>query len=280
MISSNILGRGFPIHKAVIYVLLAVLSVVAIGPVLNGILISFKHPVDAFTVPPKIIFEPTLDHHRRIWVEDNFGYYVRNSFTIVTITILISVPIACLSGYAFARYSGKGALLGLILLLAIRSFPKMILIIPFFMMSRAFGVYDTILVMVMVMVAFNQPFSVWLMRGFFFDVPHELEDAAMIDGCSRFGAFARVILPAARPGVIATIIFSFLVTYNDLIFALILTGTRAKTIPVAISRYGEELIRYWSFSAAGVTAAIVPVIIIMIFLQKPLLRGFAGGVTN
>jgi multiple sugar transport system permease protein len=118
------------------------------------------------------------------------------------------------------------------------------------------------------------------MRGFFFDIPKELEQSAWIDGCSKFGAFARIVMPAALPGVVATIIFSFLVTYNDLIFALILTGTRAKTIPVAISKYGQELVQYWSYSAAGVTAAIAPVIILMIFLQKPLLRGFTGGVAK
>ena len=266
----NLLGKIF------IYIVLVGAIIATILPMLNGILISIKHPVDAFAIPPKFIFSPTLDYHRKIWLEDNFLHYTKNSFIIVFFSIIISVPMACLAGYAFARYKGKGSLIGLILLLVIRCFPNMVMILPFFMISIRLGIHDTKLLMVIVMVAFNQPFSIWLMRGFFFDIPKELEDSAMIDGCSRFGAYLRIILPAASSGIATTIIFSFLTTYHDLMFAVILTGTNTATIPVAISKYGQELVKYWSNTAAGVTASVIPVFLLFIFLQKPLLRGFSS----
>ncbi len=266
--------------KVAVYLLLIFISFFAFFPILNGVLISFKKPVDAFTIPPKIIFTPTMENHKYIWSNDDFSKYFINSLIISLITVAISVPLACFAGYGFARYEGKGSLIGLVILMAIRCFPNMILIIPFFLISMTLGLYDTLLIMVIIMVAFNQPFSIWLMRSFFFDIPRELEEAAIIDGCSNLRAFIQVIMPSALSGVVATMIFSFLVTYNDLVFALVLTGTEAKTVPVAVSKYGQELVQYWSFSAASVTTAIVPIILLMVFLQKPLLKGFTGGVTN
>jgi multiple sugar transport system permease protein len=108
-------------------------------------------------------------------------------------------------------------------------------------------------------------------------VPRELDEAAVIDGCSRLGALIRVILPVVAPGIATTAIFSFLLAYNNFLFPLILTGSRAKTMPVAIAEYGAENIKYWSISAAGVTGVIIPIIIIMIFLQKHFIRGLTSG---
>jgi multiple sugar transport system permease protein len=131
--------------------------------------------------------------------------------------------------------------------------------------------------MILIMVAFNQPFSIWLMRGFFLGVPKELDEAAVIDGCSKIGALIRVILPVVAPGIATTAIFSFLLAYNNFLFPLILTGTGAKTLPVAIAEYGAENIKYWSISAAGVTGVIIPIVIIMIFVQKHFVRGLTSG---
>ena len=109
------------------------------------------------------------------------------------------------------------------------------------------------------------------------NVPKEIDEAAIVDGCTYLGAVCRVILPVVLPGIATTAIFSFLLAYNDYLFALILTGTNAKTLPVAIAEYGAENIQYWSISAAGVTGVIIPIIVIMLFLQKYFIKGLTSG---
>ena len=131
--------------------------------------------------------------------------------------------------------------------------------------------------MILIMVATNQPFTIWLMRGFFLDIPPELDEAAMMDGCSKWGAFWRVILPVTKPGLGAAMIFSFLLAYNAFFFPLILTGTSAKPATVAIAEYGAELIQYWSISCAGVSAVMGPIVIFMIVAQKQLVKGLTFG---
>jgi multiple sugar transport system permease protein len=189
------------------------------------------------------------------------------------------VPIASLAAYGFVRQPGRqvAVFVILLLLLAIRMFPQMLLVIPYFMIAKTLRLQDTRIIMILIMVAFNQPFSIWLMRGFFLGVPKELDEAAVIDGCSRFGALTRVILPVVAPGIATTAIFSFLLAYNNFLFPLILTGTDAKTLPVAIAEYGAENIKYWSISAAGVTGVIIPIVVIMLFVQKHFVRGLTSG---
>jgi multiple sugar transport system permease protein len=136
---------------------------------------------------------------------------------------------------------------------------------------------DSYWMMILSMVAINQPFTIWLMRSFFLDVPVELDEAAMIDGCNRWQAFRMIVLPAVRPGLAVTALFSALLAYNEFLFALILTGSRTKTLPVAIAEYGGEDISYWSLSAAGAIGIMLPVVIFTIAVQRNLIRGLTFG---
>jgi multiple sugar transport system permease protein len=273
------IGTTRRVRLTIVYLLLVLISAVFLFPIYHVVMTSFKFPVDAFRVPPKWIFQPTLQHHLRIWVKEPFVRYLVNTLVIAFGTVGISVPIASLAAYGFVRQPGRQAVVFAILLvlLAIRMFPQMLLVIPYFMIAKTLRLQDTRIIMILIMVAFNQPFAIWLMRGFFISVPRELDEAAVIDGCSRVGALIRVILPVVTPGIATTAIFSFLLAYNNFLFPLILTGTRAKTLPVAIAEYGAENIQYWSISAAGVTGVIVPIIIIMLFLQKHFVRGLTSG---
>ena len=125
--------------------------------------------------------------------------------------------------------------------------------------------------------AINQPFTIWLMRSFMLDIPRELDEAARIDGCNAWQVFIKVIVPAARPGLVVTSLFSLLLAYNEFLFALVLTGAKTKTLPVAISEYGGEDITYWSLSAAGAVGIMLPILIFMIFAQRHLIRGLTAG---
>lgn len=265
------------IELYLVYIILCLACLIVLIPIVHAFLISIKEPIDAFVLPPKLIFKPTLRHHIHVWTEAGFPRYLLNSLIIAIGTVVIAVPVASLGGFAFARIRTSTTRFMLFIILAMRMFPRVLLVIPYFLIARLLRLYDTQVIMILVMAAFNLPFSLWLMRGFFLDIPQELEEAAMIDGCSTIKAFFSVIIPVVKPGLVSTTLFGFLLAYNEYLFPLILTGTRAKTLPVAIGEYGAENIEYWSMSAAGAIGIIVPVVIIMLFLQKHLIKGLTFG---
>ena len=162
-------------------------------------------------------------------------------------------------------------------LLVIRMFPHVLLLIPFFIVARSLSMIDTYPAMIAAMVAINQPFTVWLMRSFFLEIPRELDEAATIDGCNAWTTFTKVILPLAKPGIVVTCLFSLLLAYNEFLFALILTGSTTKTLPVAIAEYGGEDLNYWSLSAAGAIGIMLPILLFMLFFQRHLVRGLTIG---
>ena len=256
---------------------LALFTFVNLVPDLLGFPDLDQQPADAFSIPPKLIFEPTLAFHYQVWVERGFVGFLANSAIIATFTVLISVPLGTLAAYGLARTRTRYVKSLMFGLLAIRMFPQILLAIPFFVMARWLGLIDTYFMMVMAMVALNQPFTIWLMRSFFADVPVELDEAALIDGCNRWQAFQMVILPAVRPGLAVTALFSMLLAYNEFLFALILTGSHTKTLPVAIAEYGGEDINYWSISAAGAIGIMLPAVIFTILVQRHLIRGLTFG---
>jgi len=189
----------------------------------------------------------------------------------------LSVSVGTMAAYGLSRLSSRtsrGLLFGL---LAMRMFPHILLAIPFFLLAKTLGLINTYPAMVLALVAINQPFTIWLMRSFFVDVPHELYEAAVIDGCNAWQVFARVALPVVRPGLWVTALFSLLLAYNEFLFALVLTGPDTKTLPVAIAEYGAEDINYWSLSAAAAVGIMVPIVVFMMALQRHLVRGLALG---
>lgn len=256
---------------------LSVFTLINLVPILWGLIISLKQPADAFSIPPTLIFKPTLIFHYQVWVERGFLSFLVNSLIIAAFTVLISVPIGSLAGYGLARTRTRHAKKLLFGLLAVRMFPQLLLALPFFVMARYLGLIDTYPMMILAMVAINQPFTIWLMRSFFIDVPIEMDEAAMIDGCNRWQAFLRIVLPAVRPGLAVTALFSMLLAYNEFLFALILTGSHTKTLPVAIAEYGGEDINYWSLSAAGAIGIMLPAVLFTILVQRHLIRGLTFG---
>ena len=243
-----------------------------------GVLTSIKQPVDAFSVPPKLIFTPTFEFHVQVWVEKAFWHFLINS---VVISAVHGGHYPCRSARwrptdcrACATAPSRGLLFGL---LAMRMFPHILLAIPFFVLAKSLGLINTYPAMILALVAINQPFTIWLMRSFFVDVPHELYEAAAIDGCNAWQVFARIALPVVRPGLWVTALFSLLLAYNEFLFALVLTGPDTKTLPVAIAEYGGEDINYWSLSAAAAVGIMLPIVAFMMALQRHLVRGLALG---
>ncbi|MBB5701260.1 multiple sugar transport system permease protein [Ochrobactrum daejeonense] len=264
-------------NEYLLFVALCIFTFVNLIPLLWAVLTSFKYPADAFTIPPTLIFEPTLVYHREVWFENDFVRYLMNSLIVAAGTVLISVPCGSLAAYALSRIPRKNSGPILSLLFTIRMFPHMLLAIPFFVMGTFLGMIDTYPILILALVAINQPFTIWLMHGFFLEIPRDLDEAAAIDGCTSWQAFRIVILPLARPGITVAALFSLLMSYNEFLFALVLTGVKTKTLPVAIASFGGEDISLWSISAAGAVGIMLPIVIIMLLLQRNLVRGLTAG---
>ncbi len=259
------------------YTLLAVIALISIFPLIYALMISLKNPVDAFTAEFRWIFKPHFDFYKTLWIEKGFTKYLANTAIVTVSCVLISVPMATLAAYGLIRHESRLANGVLKSLLCLRMFPQLLLAVPYFIFATNLHLIDTQIILIMIVVAANQPFAIWLMRGFLIDVPRELDEAARIDGCNMIETVARVILPVSMPGIATASIFTFLLSYNEYLFALILTGKEAMTLPVAIGQYGAEDLSYWSLSAAGVVSIVIPVCLVMIFLQRWLVKGLTAG---
>jgi multiple sugar transport system permease protein len=260
-----------------IFIGLSVFTFINLTPLFWAVLTSLKDPRDAFTIPPTIFFEPTLKYHIQVWTENDFLFYLMNSLIVSAGTVLISIPAGSLAAYAISRIPRRSAGPILSAVFMIRMFPHMLLAIPFFVMGTFLNLIDTYLLLILALVAINQPFTIWLMHGFFLEIPRDLDEAAAIDGCSNWQAFRIIILPLAKPGMTVAALFSLLLSYNEFLFALVLTGTDTKTLPVAIASFGGEDISAWSLSAAGAIGIMLPIVVVMLLLQRHLVRGLTAG---
>ena len=263
--------------QTLLFLALCLFTAVMLTPVIWAFLTSIKQPIDAFAIPPKLIFAPTLEFHQLVWFEKGFAGFLGNSLIIAVCTVLISVSIGTMAAYGLSRMRGRTASGILFGLLSLRMFPHMLLAIPFFMLAKYLNLIDTYPAMVLALVAINQPFTIWLMHSFFVDVPIEIDEAASIDGAGEWQTFFKVVLPVVRPGLWVTALFSLLLAYNEFLFALVLTGPHTKTLPVAIAEYGGEDLNYWSLSAAAAIGIMIPIMLFMMFMQRHLVRGLALG---
>jgi multiple sugar transport system permease protein len=264
-------------NQTLLFAALTIFTLINLIPLIWAALTSVKNPADAFTIPPTIFFHPTIEYHREVWFDRGFVHYLINSLIVSAGTVLISVPIGSLAAYGLSRMPQRRASPILFGLFAIRMFPHMLLAIPFFVMGSFLNMIDTYPLLILALVAINQPFTIWLMYSFFLDIPRELDEAAAIDGCNLWQTFRIVILPLARPGLTVAALFSLLLSYNEFLLALVLTGINTKTLPVAIASFGGEDVSDWSISAAGAIGIMLPIVVIMVFVQRHLVRGLTVG---
>ena len=207
----------------------------------------------------------------------DFYDFLLNSIIVTIGTLAISLSVGCLAGYALARHKSILAVMILVLALAFRALPSMAFVLPFFYIGQLSGLYDTHLLLILTLVAVNQPFTIWMLRSFFMEVPHEIEEAAMMDGAGRLQAFLQIVIPIMWPGIITTGLFTLLLAYNDFLLARILTQTNL-TLPVGIAQFtGGEDPGYITLAAAGSISITLPIIFVIIFFQKHLIKGLASG---
>ena len=250
-------------------------------PVLWMLSNSFKNGMAVFEMPPVwIVTDPSFSNYVTGFVDRPYGWYMLNSAIVGALTTFLAVSIGTMAGYALARFRYPGTLKFHFSywILATRMVPPIVTIIPLFIFFNYFGLVDTRTSLVIAYTAFHLPFAVWMMKGYFQEIPRALEESAMIDGDTGFGAFWRIVVPLARPGLAATAIFTMILSWNELLFALILTETSsANTLPIGLAgRIGEFRVQWGEVSAMGIVA-LVPPIIVAFALQRHLVRGLSFG---
>ncbi|WP_433136225.1 carbohydrate ABC transporter permease [Actinomadura nitritigenes] len=263
--------------KLTAYGFLTLSALFALAPFLWVGLASIKRPIDAFTLPPLWHFKPTLEAYRILWYEHDFGTFFMNTLIIGVATVIISLLVSLPAAYALARYTKRAGLSLLILALVFRALPRMSVVLPFYYIARELGVYDSKITLILVLVAVNQPFTIWLLRNFFAALPEALEESAMVDGCTRFEAFRKVILPLVRPGIAAAGIFTFLLAYQDYLIPLILSQSNAVTLPVFIAQFSTENIADWPVISAASVSLALPVVAFVMLAQRLLIAGLTAG---
>jgi len=209
-----------------------------------------------------------------------FGAYMTNSIIVTFVSVAVALILGTQAAYVLARFRLRGGMQRYIgfSLLMVRLLPPIVIIIPIFLVAQGVGLLNTRLSLIVVYAAFNVTIVVWMMESFFREIPVDLEEAAMVDGDTRFTAFRRIVLPLAAPGLVATGIFAAITTYNEFLFALVLTSTpAAETMPIgAATLIGRINVDWGAMSAAGVVGAL-PIVIFSIFVQKHLVRGLTMG---
>jgi multiple sugar transport system permease protein len=263
------------------YTGIAIALVITLFPVYWIASNSFKYDIDIFAVPPEWLpVNPTLKHYRAAFIERPFLQYALNRLIIAVSTTVISVVLGTLAGYALARfhYPGRWRHQISFWILSTRMMPPIVTIIPLYLAFNYLNMLNTKPAVVIAYTAFNLPFATWMMKSYFQDLPVELEEAAMVDGDTRWGAFLRMALPLARPGLAATAIFCLITSWNEFLLALILTLTeRSQTLPIGIAGRVTQYHTYWGeISAAGFFSCI-PIMIFAFIVQKHLVRGLSFG---
>lgn len=238
---------------------------------------SLKHRVDVYTEKPVLLFSVTWQNYQRIFELHDFGRYLLNSFIVATSVTLIIVYFGALAAYALTRWRIQGYNWVSLAIISARMFPPIALLPSFFLFASRIGIVDTRRVLIFAHATYGLPFIVFMLAGFFRQIPRDLDDAALIDGCSYFRLFNWIILPSVAPGLAATAILSFIWSWNEFLFALVLTRASSKTLPVVISEFIGFVQVDWQGLTAMATILLLPSIIITFAAQKYLVRGLTAG---
>jgi multiple sugar transport system permease protein len=260
---------------------LAIMTLFAMGPFLWALSASLKTRVELYVTPITYIpLQPTLRNYVEAWTSrlTPFSVFFANSLWVSSVTMVATIAISTSAGYALARFRFIGKNTLMLVFLATQMFPAVLLIPPLLSQWYAMGLIDTYQALIYSNFSFTVPFTVWMLVGYFESIPRELEESAMIDGSSRFGAMLKIIVPLAAPGIAATAIFAFVSSWSELLFATTFTSsTGMRTLSAGLLYMAGQYEVQWGQLSAGVMISTVPVAILFVFLQKHLIKGLTAG---
>jgi len=255
-------------------------SAVMVFPVYWMVSTAFKPDSGIIAETPQWIpLHPTLDHFRAAMAQPYFWEDVKNSVIIVLVTVAIAMVLAFLAAVALAKYRFSGLKVFIVLVIGIQMLPQAGLIIPLYVVLARYHQVNALSGVIITYLTFVLPFAVWTLRGFILSIPKELEEAALVDGNSRVGAFTRILLPLIAPGLVATSVFAFITCWNEYIFARVLLNDQSKqTVTVWLSYFlGSSKHTDWGALMAGSTLIAIPVVVFFLIVQRKISFGLTAG---
>lgn len=276
---------GRRLGRAFLYLLLALIVFVVAFPLFFMVSTSFKPKTEIYIQPPTLLpIQWTLQNYADLFLLTKFPYYYRNSIIVAGGATLLSIVVGSLAAYALSRFRYLGFGLYLRVILFTYMLPSVLLMIPLYILVVDVGLSDTLLSLIIANSTSSLPFTIWLLRSYFATIPIDLEEAAMIDGCGRFQAFMRVVLPIAIPGIIATSLFAFTAAWNEFLYALIFINTdELRTLPVGLNSWiggGDSQMDVWSMLLAGAVLTTAPVLVFYGLVQRHLVVDLSAGGTK
>ncbi len=259
------------------YSMLVGLAFLCIAPILVIFATSLRQQVDIFNAPLNFLFTPTLENYRAVLEEDKFDRYLGNSLFVGVVSTVITLVLGCMSAYGLAQFRFKGRTTIAHTTLLLRTVPLAVLAIPVFMIWSEWKLVNSLWGLVLLYVAVNLPFTIWLLYGFVLQVPVELEEAAAIDGCGPLRVFTKVLLPLMAPGLAAASIFTFRIAWNEFILALVLTDRQTRTLPVAASLFITDLGVDWGRVMAMGSLIAIPPLIFTFVAARQIITGLTAG---
>jgi ABC-type glycerol-3-phosphate transport system permease component len=261
-------------RMAAMTALWTMLALIYLFPYTWMVLTAFRQPIDTLAI--RFVFTPTLDGFRAIFIDSNFQLYLRNSLLTAIPTTILVLALAAPAAYSLAHLDRRGKLfLGSVLVA--RMVPGIAILIPIYLAASRAGLLDRRMTLIIVYCAFNLPFAIWLLRGFFREIPGELREAAIVDGCSELQVFRKIMAPLVGGGLVATSVLVFIGAWNEFLFALALTQSNAATAPLAAIGFRNEYGVQWGAIGAAAVMISTPVVAFAVVMQKYLVRGLTMG---
>lgn len=247
-------------------------------PIIWMALTAFKLPRDVYSLDTALVFVPTLENFRTVFAHPwNLGNKIANSVLVAAGTVVVAVPMATLAAYAFSRFDFRFRQMLFLLVIASQFIPAAVVVLPYFLMFRDLGLLDTRTALVLINLSIVLPYAVWMIKGFIDAVPIEIEESAMIDGAGRFRVLAGIVVPAALPGIITAAVFSFTLTWNEFLFALILGKQDALTLPLGIVGFRTERGDLWELMAAGGLIITAPMFMLSLMVHRQFIGSLTAG---
>lgn len=259
------------------YVLILISLIIFMFPIYWMVVTSLKIQLDSFSTDPKWFFDITVKNYISILLGKNFIHYMFNSLIVGVVSTLIALIFGCGIAYPYARYDLPGEKNVMTWILTLRIVPPIVSILPIYLLFSKLNLLDTYTVFIIMYTFMNLPLIVWLLYGFFKEIPKELEESALVEGCNRFTAFIKVVLPIIGPGLVSAGLLAFIFSWNEFLFANILSGPNVSTAPVGLNEFSTPVSILWGEISAAGTVIILPVAIITVIVQKHMIRGLAMG---
>jgi multiple sugar transport system permease protein len=256
---------------------LALFCLAMLSPVIWTAMAVTKPTSVAFLDPPVFTYQPTFQAFVDLWQTTQFYKYLLNTVVVAVISTAVALAIGIPAAYALSRFPGWVSAVLLVLALVFRALPRFAVVLPMYDISRALGIYDTTFAMAAALVAINQPFSIWLLRNFFAEIPKELDEAAMLDGCSRFQTLRRIMVPIMGPGILTAGIFMFLFAFQEYLTANVLTDVVARTVPVFIATQLGQTLPMLQQAGAAAMLLTLPVVGFAFIAERYLVAGLGAG---